>query len=364
MTDIARRRLAGQRLLGDPFNSPEEAVGGLGAVQAQEYAGAKWALGLRTRDVTDADIERSFNSGGILRTHAMRPTWHFVLAEDIRWLLELTASRVKARLAIYDRHLEIDAALLRRSRRVLEAALQGRHLIRSELVQVLERAGIVASGQRLGQLLMHSELDGVVTSGPLRNRQFSYALLEERAPRARRLEREEALAELTGRYFSSHGPAQVQDFAWWSGLKVADVRHGLSLLGTALAQDVIAGRSYWSSPDAVGEAPAGGPYLHLLPNYDEFLVAYRDRSAALARGRFDRAVLGRGSILADIVILDGQVLGAWRRRRQGGQVIVEVSELVIEEAGSRPVREAADRLERFLGVPVTLTGAPFGAFGT
>lgn len=356
MTPIAGRRLRTQRLTGRPFPSAPDAVGFLGAVQSQDYAGAKWALGQRTSGLTDADLDRLFDQGAFLRTHVMRPTWHFVLPEDIRWLLELTAPRVKAVLAHYDRRLEIDAVVVKRSQSVMEVALgDGSHLTRSELAAVLERYGIPARGQRLGHLLMHAELDAVIASGPRRGKQFTYALLEERAPNARMLDRDEALAELTQRYFTGHGPAQVQDFAWWSGLTVTDVKRGLALVGRTLAHEVVDGKSYWSSPDAV-TAEQAGPVVHLLPNYDELLIAYRDRTASLdpARG-FDTAPFPNGSILAHVVVLNGQVWGGWKRRLQRREVIVELGPLdVLDSAEAGALQEAAGELEGFLGLPVTV----------
>src|SRR5215831_20269008 len=182
MTDIASRRLQTQRLTGQPFDAAVDAVAWLGAVQSQDYAGAKWALGQRTRDVTDADLDRLVDAGAILRTHVMRPTWHFVLPDDMRWLLDLTAPRVKAILAHYDRQLEVDGDLLRRGHAVIETALRdGTYLTRGELAAALERAGIPADGQRLGRLIMHAELDGLIVSGPRRGKQLTYALLAERA---------------------------------------------------------------------------------------------------------------------------------------------------------------------------------------
>lgn len=358
MTDIASRRLHTQRLTGEPFASPVEAVAWLGAVQSQDYAGAKWALGQRTRDVTDADLDRLFDEGAILRTHVMRPTWHFVLPDDIRWLLDLTAPRVKATLAHYDRQLEIDLTLLKRSHAMMETALRdGTHLTRNELAAALERAGIPAAGQRLGHLVMHAELDAIIVSGPRRGKQFTYALLDERAPSGRRLNRDEALAELTRRYFTSHGPAQVQDFAWWSGLTVTEVKRGLALAEPTLAPEVIGGKSYWSSPD-LHPIGARAPMMHLLPNYDEFLIAYRDRSASLdpVRG-FDRAPFPYGSILVHVVVLNGQVWGGWKRRLRGRQVVIELGPLdVLDATGGAALRQATAHLARFLGVPVTIDG--------
>jgi hypothetical protein len=358
VTDVATRRLHTQRLTGDPFGSPVDAVRWLGAVQSQDYAGAKWALGQRTRGVTDADLDRLFDEGAVLRTHVLRPTWHFVLPEDVRWLLELTGPRVKSVLGHYDRQLEIDAALLTRSHAAIAAALRdGAHLTRGELAAALERSGITASGQRLGRLVMHAELDAVVVSGPRRGRQFTYALLGERAPAGGRLDRDEALAELTRRYFTGHGPAQAQDFTWWSGLTLTDAKRGIALAGPALAHESIGGRSYWSSPDA-RPAVEAGPVVRLLPNYDEFLVAYRDRSASLDPDRrFDTSPLPRGSILAHVVVLDGQVWGGWRRRLEGRRLVVELGPLdVLDASGTAALDEAARDLARFLGVPVAIAG--------
>jgi hypothetical protein len=212
--NIARLRLHNQLLSRTEFTEPEQVVAWLGAVQAQDYAGAKWALGLRLANATDAAIEEAIDRGRILRTHVMRPTWHFVTPADIRWMLELTAPRVRALLAYNDRQLGLDQVTFKKSSAVLEKALQNnQQLTRGELTPILEKAGIAVEGLHLGQLLTHAELDGLVCSGPRKGKQFTYALLEERAPEARLLEREAALAELSRRYFHSHGPATLQDFA-------------------------------------------------------------------------------------------------------------------------------------------------------
>lgn len=352
--DVALRRLRNQRLAGDPFESPQEAVGCLGAVQSQDYGGAKWAIGQRTRGATDADLDRLFDEGRILRTHLMRPTWHFVLPEDLRWLLELTAPRVKATMAANDRVQEVDAQVLARTHRVLEQALgDAHHLTRTELAAALESAGIAAGGPRLSHLLMHAELDGIVVSGPRRGKQFTYALLQERAPRARRLDQEEALAELVRRYFTGHGPAQVTDFAWWSGLTVKDGRRGLDMVGSCLEREVVEGRTYWSSaePPPVRD---GGPAIHLLPNYDEFLVAYQDRSASFDPSRGLDMSGFRGGILDNVVVLRGQVWGGWKRRLEGRQAVVELGPLDdLEPSEAAELEQAAGRLGRFLGLPVT-----------
>lgn len=356
MADIAARRLKAQRLIGAPFSSAVDVVRWLGAVQSQDYGGAKWALGQRTSGITDLEIDRLYDEGAILRTHVMRPTWHFVLPEDIRWLLELTGPRVRAGLAGRYRELGLHDYVAARANQAFTVALVGgRHLTRPELGEVLSAAGISPDGQRLPHLLMRAELDGLIVSGPRRGNQLTYALLAERAPKARTLDRSEAIAELTRRYFRSHGPAQVQDFVWWSGLLAADARTGIAAAGTALDQQVIDGSDYWFDPEA-GPARKATSVAHLLPNFDEYTVAYRDRAAAHPDGRFNPALFSFGSILANVVTVGGRVRGAWRRTVAAGGVRVEIRSLDrLEPAERGAVETAGNRLGRFLGRPVELT---------
>src|SRR5258708_18431984 len=230
--DVSALRLRNEHLTGAPLARPEDVVRWLGDVQAQDFAGAKWALAQRARTKTDASIEEAFAGGRIVRTHVMRRTWHFVVPDDVRWMQALTAPRVRAAMAYYDRKLQLDARTFGRSQAVLARTLEGgQHRTREELGRALADAGIPASGQRLGHLMMRAELDAVICSGPRRGKQFTYALLDDRCPKAATpvLSRDEALAELTSRYFRSHGPASLRDFAWWSGLTVADVKKGVAL---------------------------------------------------------------------------------------------------------------------------------------
>jgi hypothetical protein len=357
VTDIAASRLRAQRLVGKPFPSAVDAVRWLGAVQSQDYGGAKWALAQRTSGATDAELDRLVDEGAILRTHLMRPTWHFVVAEDIRWLLDLTSPRLLAGLAGRYRQLELDARTRARAIEVFSAALSGGHsLTRAQLGDALLAAGISPEGQRLPHLLGIAEVEGVIVSGPRRGKQFTYALLEERAPRARRLERDEALAELTRRYFRSHGPAQIRDFGWWSGLTAADIKRGLAAVGTALQHQAVDGKDYWFDPQsAAGKRPP--PTAHLLPNFDEFTVAYRDRGAVIHPDlRFDpsffayyREAAPQGGILSNVVTIGGLVRGSWRRTLAPKVVEVEVRLLgPLDAAEMAAVERAAGRLGRFL----------------
>jgi hypothetical protein len=312
MRGLAAPSIPGQRLrnqfLTRPLRQqPADLVARLGAVQAQEYPFAKWALALRLGPkTTDAEVERAFEAGDILRTHVMRPTWHFVAAPDIGWMQELTAPRVHTTLASYLRRQDLDRRLLLRASGIIERALGGgRFLTRAELRARLARAGITLTALQLSLVSLYAELERVICSGPRRGRLFTYALLAERARGLRQLSRDEALAELTARYFRSHGPATVRDFVWWSGLKTVDARRGLDMINARSFS--VAGLTYWYTHRAV---PARSKGVHLLPIYDEYLIAYRDRVAVPHRP----GKVSRGSTMVtftNALAIDGQIAGSW-----------------------------------------------------
>src|SRR5687768_13387649 len=243
---------------------------------------------MRSR-TTNASIERAFDAGRILRTHVLRPTWHFVTPADIRWMLELTAPHIQRAMAYQRRQVELDARVCNRAIGVIERALgDEEYLTRGELGARLARSRINATGTRLAHLAAYAELEGVICSGPRRGKQFTYALLATRAPAARRLARDEALAELTRRFFQSHAPATIRDFVWWSGLSTADAKRGLEM--NKARHRVEDGLTYWTLGRA-NPSHRSRASVHLLPVYDEYVVAYRDReavphwpSAAAARG--------------------------------------------------------------------------------
>src|ERR1044072_8129091 len=230
--NLVGQRLQNQRLSAPEFRKPVDVVRWFGAVQSQDFEAAKWALALRMQSATNAAIEESFNRGTILRTHVMRPTWHFVARDNIRWLLQLTAPGVNVRCGSGYRMFELDDAGFKRSHQVLERALkEGKHLSRAELRRKLNESGGEANDTvRVGHILIRAELDRVVCSGPRVGKQLTYALFDERVPATKTIDRDEALAKLTRLYFRSHGPATLQDFVWWSGLSVADAKRGLSVV--------------------------------------------------------------------------------------------------------------------------------------
>lgn len=352
--DIIQQRLHNQLLSQTNFTQPSQVVGWFGAVQAQDYAGAKWALGQRFKDAIDSAVEQAFTAGDVLRTHVLRPTWHFVLSADIRWMLELTAPRVRAAIAHMDRQLEVDRPTIKKSNSILAKTLRGnQQQTRAELAPILEQAGILVDGLRLGHLLMHAELDGAICSGGRKGKQFTYALLEERAPQAKVHPREEALAELTRRYFRGHGPASLQDFVWWSGLTMTDARLGIAAVKSEFESETLDNREYWFTASSSLKESAYS--VHLLPAYDEYTVGYKDRSAIYDGSHTEKLKAFRESILTQTILIEGEISGTWRRTIKKKEVVMEVVPFsMLRKSQNQEVIAAAQRYGKFLGLPGVL----------
>lgn len=356
LSDIARQRLANQHLTGAGLATPSDVVAALGAVQAQDYSGAKWAVAQRTRGAVDATVEQAVTEGSIIRTHVLRPTWHFVAPANIRWMLALTAPRVSAVMASYNRKLELDRSVFRRSNRALARALEGgKQLTRGELSRVLRESGVNVTGtQRLAHLMMQAELDAIVCSGARRGKQFTYALLDERVPATPVLDRDEALLRLAKIYFTTRGPATPRDFAWWSGLTVGDAKRAVQLAGRDLVQQSAGGHTYWCG-QSVSAAVKATPAAHLLPNYDEYFIGFKDRSAIGQRlsGSGVRAPIE--TFFAHVVVVDGQLVGGWTRSLKKGGVDVELNVVTaLTRAERKAVAAAARKYGKFLALPVEI----------
>jgi len=358
-SDVARQRLINQGLLKPTLKTATEVVARLGALQAQDYGASKWGLSQRTNGLTDAQIDKEIDDGKIVRTHVLRPTWHFVAAADIGWMLSLSAPRVHAANAYWYRHLEVDDAVARRSRTVMTKALRdGKHLTRGELGQALTRAKIqVTNSVRLASIVMRAELDGVICSGVRRGKELTYALFEERVTESPALDRDAALLVLARRYFTTRGPATVDDFAWWSGLTKADAKRGVEAASAHLEHESMEGRSYWFPPER--RMRISSPLAHLLPNYDEYFIGFKDRSAFSARLN-SSGVEGRTSALSGhILTVNGQIVGGWKRNLAGGKAVIEPSLLLrLSETERRAVGVAARKLGRFLGLPAEIRWRP------
>jgi hypothetical protein len=333
---IPARRLRNQLLAGNGAATPHAVVSHLGAIQAQDYLGALWAVGVRMRRAVEEDVERALAERAIVRCWPMRGTLHFVAAEDVRWMLDLLAPRVLAKSrARLEREFDLDAQTLRRCRTLVERALAGeRSMTRPEIYALLQKAGIPTGGSSGLHILFWLAHERVLCFGARRGKQPAFVLLDEWLPESKPRPREEALAELARRYFAGHAPATIADFAWWSGLtgkeaKEAVASSGLDLDRAATAREVRG--------------------VRLLPPFDEYTVAYKDRSAILDPA-FAKRVNAGGGMLNAIVVVNGRVVGTWRRTLKGNAVAIEVSafgELTAESL--RALEKEKERYAKFVG---------------
>lgn len=312
--DVAARRMHGHRLWGSPLETPRAVVGSFAAMQAQEFVPAKWSVAQRTTGLTESTFDRAFASGTILRTHVLRPTWHFVVAEDVRWLLDLTGPRVNQLNAYYYRKFGLDDEVFATCNGLFRRTLTGgRQHTRRQLADVLLRAGIEARGLHLGYILMRAELDAVLISGALSGRQQTYALFDDRVPDTASMDRDAALAELTRRYFTVRGPATTKDFATWSSLTVADATRGLDLIAPEvepeIQPEVVDARTYWSVPSPAAPAPTA-PVVDLIQGYDEYVMSYSESKDVLSRD--GQPAGGVEPAYLHAILLDGQVIGRWK----------------------------------------------------
>lgn len=309
--DIARWRLRSQHLAGPYAASAGEVVGSLLAVQAENPAQAAWAVASRTPDPDQAELAALLDDGTVVRTHVLRPTWHFVRAEDAGWLLELTGPRVRR---VTGQQLRSAHGLDERSighavTAVVQALARRGQLTRAQLAGELRERRIAGSGQMLMILLAHAELGGLICSGPIAGGEHTYALMSERVPAPRRLGRAEALAELALRYFTGHGPATERDLAYWATLTLTDVRTGLEQVRDRLEWFRHDGRLFWHAP---GAAPGGPqePAAHLLQILDETYRGYQDSRWVLdAAGDVPRT----RETAAGMALVDAQLIAAMRR---------------------------------------------------
>ena len=352
--DPVALRLSNQRIADPPPATPGDVVGWLGAVQAQDYLGALWAVGLRS-GTTEADVERALAERSIVRTWPMRGTLHFVAAADTRWMLELMTPRIIARNRLrLLREFEIDDSVIRRSRDLFIQALRGgRQLTRDAMYEVLEAENISAKGQRGLHILWWLAQEGLLCFGARDGKQQTFVLLDEWVPGAKRLEKDEALAELARRYFTGHGPATLQDFTWWSGLTVADAKTGLDMAGPHLLSETVGDQTFWFPPTAAIKKERS-PAVHLLPPYDEYTVAYKDRSAVLDPAHARRMATGNG-IFFPILVIDGNVMGTWKRTLKKGEVVIAPSPFSpLSKSQARALSLPARRYGAFLGLDATL----------
>lgn len=351
--DIASLRTINQQLAEPQRTTIDDMLGWFGAIQAQEYAQSKWALGLRLPTVLDSDIEHAFNKGEIIRTHILRPTWHFVRAKDLRWMIQLSGPRVEQYNKSMYKKMELSDTLLNKSTDIIARKLEGgNYLTRTELNDALAQKNISADGIRLGCIMMHAELTGVICSGPRIGKQFTYALLDERVKNTAAISREEALAKLTQCYFSSRGPATIKDFSTWSGLTISDCTKGIQSNKHVFTQHTINNEVYYSTELKL-KTHAESNKIFLLPIYDEYIMGYKNRAAILEFK--NKHSPDMPFVFDNMLVYQGQIIGTWKRKINNKYIDMEYfffakpSKLQLEY-----LNIAVERYESFHQLPVHL----------
>ena len=357
-SDIVLHRLDNQQISRTKFTTAGEVVAWLGAIQGQEYAGAKWSIGLRLPQAADADVEQAIADKTIIRTWLMRGTLHIAAAADIGWMRELLSPRLIDGSSGRHRQLELDAGTFVRSRQLFAGALRGgKRLTRNEMYAVLEKAGIPTVGQRGYHILWRTAQEGLICFGPMRGSQQTFVLLDEWKPKTKSMLRDQALAELARRYFTSRGPATLQDFVWWSGLKVVDARAGLEAIALQLVREKVAGQTHWM-PQHMPARKDRSPTTCLLPGFDEYLLGYKERTAVLDRSHSRKVCPGGNGVFRPTIVINGRIVGTWNRTFKGDRVAVEFQPFrAFHKAEERAVAKAASRYEKFLNMPVAGSGA-------
>lgn len=349
--DLLQQRLTNQQLIGPAFTSAPELVHWCGAVQAQDYEMSKWAVGMRLPAATSEQIEACISRGELVRTHILRPTWHLVHPGDVRWMMTLTAPYIEQPMGTYNRKLELDSTIFRKSNKVFEKALKdGKQLTRPELAAILEKAKIPTNDLRMNFLLIKAELDMVICNGGKRDKQITYALFEERVPPAKSLTKEEALATLALRYFNSHGPATLKDFAGWSGLPITAARQGLNLVKDQLSNNTVYDLEYWGPANAPAIRSADNNIL-LLPNYDEYLVAYKDRDVVYDGLHDDHLSREGNPLFNNIILIRGQIAGVWKRTIKKKGIVMDLQTFtLLNKTDQARLDRAITRYKQFINL--------------
>ena len=355
-TDIVCRRLVNQLIDGEKLERPEEVVRWLGAMQAQDYLQALWAIGLRLKSATVAGIEQAIFDGKIVRTWPMRGTLHFVPPEDAKWMLKLSAARMLAKDGRRLEQLGLDEKIMERCKELFYNALKGnKRLSRPDMMKLLEEAGISTENQRGYHILWYVSQTGLICLGPMQDKQQTFVLLDEWVPNSRNLSREESLAELARRYFASHGPATVHDFAWWAGLTVTEAKSGPEAAMPGLISEKLDGKGYWTTGDAPGHKAYDKSGVDLLPAFDEYLIGYKDRAAVLNVEDAPRVVPGKNGVFLPTIVVGGRVVGIWKRKHKKNSIDLTLSPFTHLGDSHESAIKAAEYYSDFVGLPLSST---------
>ncbi len=344
--DILKIRLHNQLLSGTALQEPHEIVSYMGAMQSQAFEMAKWGIGARLKGTTNKEVEDAVNAGKIIRTHILRPTWHFVSAEDIHWMFELSAPRIMPIIMGYWKMRGVGEELFVPAVRIVEKLLEnGNHLTRQEIGTALIAEGVFTDQEAAHHIMGRAEIEGIVCSGRLKRNKQTYALMRERVPKKESLCREEALERLARRFFTSHGPATLQDFYWWSGMTLTDTKKALAQIKHDFISENINGRTFWMKNDIEIPADTADSAL-LLPPFDEFVVSYKDRSEIIEEHHYSK-VMTKNGLFSPTVMLGGKIIGSWKKVSAKGKVGAALSFFQkpakkTEKLFMKPVKEFSD----------------------
>lgn len=322
LKDIAIERLESQHLGSDKIRSSSKLVSWLVAIQAQEYEGAKWSIGLRLRNKSDKYVENALKSKKIVRTWVNRGTLHFVNSKDVKWMLKLLAPRLIKRNSRRYRELGLDEEILNMAETILEDAVSGNKGIRrSELREILKENNISTDGQRFAFMLQRASLDGLIHQGiSVKNDPLYHSL--KNLP-STHMTKDEALEEISKRYFYSHGPATLKDFVWWSGLTVKEAQAGLKSVEHELTKYEIGNKIYWTE---IGRKlrDQALPNVKIIPQYDDYLLGYQDRGASIDE-RTKILLKQKYGIFNPVILVNGTVTGTWKREINKNKVIFKLN---------------------------------------
>ncbi|MRG46495.1 winged helix DNA-binding domain-containing protein [Chitinophaga sp. SYP-B3965] len=348
--DLIHLRLHHQLLSQTTATSVVDVVSHLCAMQAQDYAGAKWSIGLRLPGTTDADIEQAILSRLIVRTTTIRGTLHFVSPADVRWIAAFVRPRIVSKYAGRYKQLELDDAVVAKSNTIFEKALASSSLTRKELEVLLVKNGVAVTNERMNHFLSRAALDQVICCGARRGKEFTYELLDSWAPSSSGISAEEARAKLALRYFTGHGPATVQDFASWAGLTLGDARAGLLSVTSSLSKITFNDMEYWM-PDVPGSFKnTSGVFL--LPGFDEYFIGYADRTLIVDEERLKK-LLPLNGIFSPTIVVNGRIEGTWKRTVKKNVLQMEsVPFQPFSDARQQAMVKASKPFSKFMGLPV------------
>lgn len=308
--ELLQLRLISQGLTSAPFDTCADVVAHFGAMQAQDYPMAKWAIGMRMRDASDAAVEKSVNAGEIIRTHILRPTWHFVSCNDVRWMMELSVPNLKKATQYVNKQVGLTDEIYKKAWKSIEAEFKhDDDLTKEYLTDRLAKKKITFDGLLATQILIRAELEMRICSGVRKKNKIAYALFDRRVPPSEKITRKDALVKLASVYFTSRGPATVKDFTWWSGLTAADAKVGISGLGPNLQSTAVNGLEYLYFEKA---AVTKKKVTALLPAFDEYMVGYTEGRDIAFSPDVDKSFVGNG-VFKPVVLYNNEIAGTWKK---------------------------------------------------